>query len=100
AKLLHIESQFAGGETLPLLLLGVDTLLRGFGHLNRFRAVHGDYAIIVGNNHVTRLDSLASDNDWHIYRAQARLDGALCPDVLAPDRKLHLRQRRHVANAR
>ena len=63
------------------------------------RARHDADAVVVGHDHVARVDRRSGADDRHVDRAERLLDRALREHRLRPDREAHRRQVRHVADA-
>ena len=91
AHLVHVEAQHAGRELGALLAFVGLARLGRIGHLLRYRGGNDDHAVVVGHDHVARVDQRAGADHRDVDRAERRLDRALGADRAAPHRELHRR---------
>src|SRR5690606_30157654 len=98
AHLVHVEAEHAGGQLGALVGFVVFTRLGGIGHLGGDGGRYHDHAVIVGADHVARVDVGAGADHRNVHRTEGRLDGALGADRLREDRELHLGQVFDVAD--
>src|ERR1700722_17873384 len=99
AHLVHVETEHAGGELQALVALVGLARFRRLGGPSRPFGRHDHHPVIVGDDRIAGVHRGARADDGNVDRAQRRLDRALGADAFAPDRKAHLGQRLHVADA-
>src|SRR5690606_523108 len=95
----HVEAELAGGEALALIFLLSLARLGLFEHLGGIGAPDHADAVVVGYDHIARLDIGAGTDHGHVDAAQAGLDRALREHALRPHREVHFVQVAHVAHA-
>src|SRR5690606_11670123 len=100
AHAVDIETELSGGKALSLLVFLLDAALRRRKHLLGLPARHDGDAVVVGDDHVPRVDERPGAHDGNVHRADRRLDRAFRVDRTAPHREVELLQLAHVAAAR
>src|SRR5579863_7477865 len=73
AHVVQIEPQLAGREALALLLLVRDALLRCLGDRCGFCAADAYDSVVIRDDGIAGLDTLAGADHGHVHAAQARL---------------------------
>src|SRR5262245_32767801 len=99
AHVVHVEAELPGGELLALFGFVRVALSRGLERSPRHGARHADDAVVLGDDHVTRVDERAAANHRHVHRAERLLDRALRVDRAAPHRKAHVAEGPYVPAA-
>src|SRR5690606_19161505 len=99
AEAVHVEAELARSEALALVAFVGFALLRRLEHFRGFGALHHAHTVVVGHDHVARLDVSAGADHRYVDAAEAGLDRALREDALRPDREVHFLEVAHVAHA-
>src|SRR5262249_29414324 len=70
-ELVEVQAQFPGSQTLAFLLFAGNALRGCCSNLDGVAPIDGNNTIIVSDDNVTRLDSLAGADDRYVDRTQA-----------------------------
>jgi hypothetical protein len=94
-----IEAQFAGPQGGPGRFFLGHSDLGAFDGQSDIGGGHAHDAVVVGQDHLARVDGLSADHDRYVHRARRRLDRALRADRGRPHREADGAQAGHVAHA-
>jgi hypothetical protein len=99
AHAVDVDAEFAGLEPAAGLgLLGLAGTA-GLEDGHHFDTRHDANPVVVGHDHVTRMDRRTGADDRHVHRTEALLHRALGEYRFRPDGKAHPGQVAHVAHS-